>query len=360
MKMKLGLGLYRHMLQKDYFQFAAQCGCTHLIVHLANYYSAEKGIVTATNETSNYGTALSQDPIWEPENLLALQKEAGEYGLRIYGIENFSPADWYDVLLDGPKKEKQMKRLKAIIRATGQAGIRAFGYNFSLAGVWGHQKKHAARGGAESTCFDASLLDIQAPIPNGQVWNMTYGPGNGGYMPPVSQKELWQRLEYFLREILPVAEEAGVDMALHPDDPPMPELRQTARLVYRPEIYQQVMELVKSPANKMELCLGSLQEMQSDRPIYDYLDKYARAGEISYIHFRNVKGKVPCYNEVFVDEGDIDMLRVLQILRDNEFEGVLIPDHTPLVNCAAPWHGGMAYALGYMRALMQAMERGLL
>ena len=78
-------------------------------------------IVTATNETSNYGTALSQDPIWEPENLLALQKEAGEYGLRIYGIENFSPADWYDVLLDGPKKEKQMKRLKAIIRATGQA-----------------------------------------------------------------------------------------------------------------------------------------------------------------------------------------------------------------------------------------------
>lgn len=100
--------------------------------------------------------------------------------------------------------------------------------------------------------------------------------------------------------------------------------------------------------------------MQSDRPIYDYLDKYARAGEISYIHFRNVKGKVPCYDEVFVDEGDIDMLRVLQILRDNEFEGVLIPDHTPLVNCAAPWHGGMAYALGYMRALMQAMERGLL
>lgn len=107
---------------------------------------------------------------------------------------------------------------------------------------------------------------------------MTYGPGDGGYMPPVSQKELWQRLEYFLREILPVAEEAGVDMALHPDDPPMPELRQTARLVYRPEIYQQVMELVKSPANKMELCLGSLQEMQSDRPIYDYLDKYARQG----------------------------------------------------------------------------------
>ena len=155
-------------------------------------------IVTATNETSNYGTALSQDPIWELENLLALQKEAGEYGLRIYGIENFSPADWYDVLLDGPKKEKQMKRLKAIIRATGQAGIRAFGYNFSLAGVWGHQKKHAARGGAESTCFDASLLDIQAPIPNGQVWNMTYGPGDGGYMPPVSQKELWQRLGGFL------------------------------------------------------------------------------------------------------------------------------------------------------------------
>ena len=215
--MKLGIGLYRHMLTPEYFQFARQCGCTHLIVHLATYY--DKQVVTATDENSNYGAATAKDPIWELDNLLALKKQAAEYGLDIYGIENFNPADWYDVLLAGPKRDEQLEGLKRIIENTGKAGIKAFGYNFSLAGVWGHQKKHAARGGAESTCFDASLLDINSPIPNGQVWNMTYAPTDGGFMAPVSQKELWDRLKYFLDYMLPIAEENGVELALHPDDP---------------------------------------------------------------------------------------------------------------------------------------------
>lgn len=225
-----------------------------------------------------------------------------------------------------------------------------------LAGVWGHQKKKAARGGAISTCFDASLLDINAPIPNGEVWNMTYAASDGGFVAPVSQEELWERLFYFLERILPAAEESGVEMALHPDDPPMPELRRTARLVYKPELYQKLIDWNKSSSNKLELCLGSLQEMQSERPIYEYLDTYLAQNRVSYIHFRNVKGKVPCYDEVFVDEGDIDMLRVIRQLKAHRFEGVLIPDHTPLMNCASSWHAGMAYALGYMRAAIQAVN----
>ena len=79
--MKLGIGLYRHMLTPDYFQFARQCGCTHLIIHLANYYSKERGIVTATDEKSNYGASVKDDPIWDLENLLAIKKQASEYGL---------------------------------------------------------------------------------------------------------------------------------------------------------------------------------------------------------------------------------------------------------------------------------------
>ena len=359
MEMKLGIGLYRHMLKPEYFQFAKQCGCTHLIVHLATYYDSDSNVVTATDSKTNYGNSYAKDPIWELDNLLALKREAAEYGLEIYGIENFSPADWYDVLLAGPKRDEQIEYLKKVIDNVGKAGIPAFGYNFSLAGVWGHQKKHAARGGAVSTCFDASLVDVDAPIPNGQVWNMTYAPWDGGYMPSVTYEEIWDRLKYFLERVLPAAEEGGVELALHPDDPPMPSLRGTPRVVYRPELYQKLIDLVPSSANKLELCLGSLQEMQSDRPIYDYLDQYIAQDKISYVHFRNVKGKVPCYDEVFVDEGDIDMFRVLKQLRDGGFQGVLIPDHTPLVTCGAPWHAGMALALGYMRAAFQMMEKGI-
>lgn len=345
------------MLDRQHFQFARQCGCTHLILHLANYYTgSDQNIVTATDDKVNYGRSFEDDPIWSEESILALQRMAAEEGLTIYGIENFDPADWYDVLLDGPRRAEQMEKLKRIIRRVGKAGIRAFGYNFSIAGVWGHQKRWAARGGALSNCFDASLLDIQTPVPRGDVWNMTYAPHDGGYIEPIDYGTLWERLERFLREILPVAEEAGVELALHPDDPPMPMLRGTPRLVYQPELYQKLIDLNPSPANKLEFCMGSIQEMTNGN-LYDAIERYASQGRVSYVHFRNVRGKVPCYDEVFMDEGDIDMLYALTLFKKHHFDGVMIPDHTPLITCRAPWDAGMAFALGYMRAALSWLDR---
>ena len=84
---------------------------------------------------------------------------------------------------------------------------------------------------------------------------------------------------------------------------------------------------------------------------------FARQNAIGYVHFRNVRGKVPFYRETFIDEGEIDMHRILQILKRNNFEGVLIPDHTPLMSCDAPWHAGMAYAMGYMKSLLDAIDK---
>lgn len=350
--MKLGLGLYRHMLTEENFKFAKQAGCTHLVVHLANYY---KEILPATDAQNNYGVSLEDDPIWELENLLKLKEKVEKEGLEIYAIENFSPADWYDVLLDGPKKKDQMEKLKKIITNVGKAGIKNFGYNFSIAGVWGHSKKPSARGGAISAGFDATSLDINTPIPKGQVWNMTYDstPTNE-VISSITVEELWNRLEYFLKELIPVAEKVGVRLAAHPDDPPMQTLRNTPRLVYQPDLYQKLINIVDSKSNCLEFCMGSIQEM-TEGNIYAALEQYASQNKISYIHFRNVKGKVPNYKEVFVDEGDIDMLKCLKILKKYNFDGVLIPDHTPQMSCDAPWHAGMAYALGYMKAAIQSL-----
>jgi mannonate dehydratase len=83
----------------------------------------------------------------------------------------------------------------------------------------------------------------------------------------------------------------------------------------------------------------------TDGDVYEATEHYARQSAIAYLHFRNVRGKVPHYDEVFIDEGDIDMRRILQVLRACDYQGVLIPDHTPSMTCAAPWHAGMAYAL---------------
>jgi mannonate dehydratase len=235
----------------------------------------------------------------------------------------------------------------------GKAGIPIIGHNFSIAGVCGRVTGRFARGGAISVGMDGPL---ETPMPNGMVWNMVYDPdAPKGFVPSITHEQLWHRLENFLGEILPVAEQAGVKLAAHPDDPPMPAMRGQPRLVYQPELYRRLLELHPSPANKLEFCLGSLAEM-TEGDIYETVDHYSRAEKLAYVHFRNVTGKVPYYKETFVDDGDIDMLRILRILKKNNFDGVLIPDHTPQMTCDAPWHAGMAFAMGYMKAALQTVQ----
>ncbi|GLC23648.1 mannonate dehydratase [Roseisolibacter agri] len=355
--MKLGLGLYRSLLTPDNFAFAKQAGVTHLIVHLVDYFKGATPNLTSGPPTLGWGVTQNQDRPWTYEELVAIKKEIEGAGLTWEAIENFDPSHWHDVLLDGPKKVQQMENLKRTIQAIGRAGIPIMGYNFSIAGVWGWTKGPYGRGGAKALVYDESKIDKATPLPNGMVWNMVYDPdAPEGVVAPISSDEIWQRLEWFLQQILPVAEENGVRMALHPDDPPTDALRGGARLVNTPGKYQRMLDLVPSSSSALEYCLGSLQEM-AEGDVYEATEHYGRLGKIAYVHFRNVRGKVPHYQEVFVDEGDLDMIRVLSILRDVQFDGVIIPDHTPEMTCGAPWHAGMAFALGYIKAAMQAVDR---
>jgi mannonate dehydratase len=353
--MKLGLGLYRHMLTRENFQFARQAGATHVVAHLVDYF---KGGAHNPRDNQPTGTArgwgLAGDPasLWSLEDLRALRREVEAAGLRLEAIENFDPAHWHDVLLDGPKKRRQLDNVKTIIRRLGQAGIPIMGYNFSLAGVAGRTTGPYARGGASSVGMEGPF---DLPLPRGTVWNMVFDPAApAGTLPAITPEELWRRLADFLGEVLPVAEQAGVKLALHPDDPPTPTMRGQPRLVYQPRFYQKLIEFNPSPANTLEFCVGTLAEM-TEGDIYDVVDLYSRQGRIGYVHLRNVTGKVPHYRETFIDDGDVDIMRVLQILRRNGFAGVIIPDHTPQMACAAPWHAGMAYALGYIQAALKAV-----
>ncbi|MHA7110280.1 mannonate dehydratase [Sunxiuqinia elliptica] len=352
--MKLGFGLYKHMLNETHYKFARQCGATHIVVHMVDYFGHEKNSKENTNqpvgEKEGWGKAGNASQIWSVEELSKIKQEINKHDMELEAIENFDPAHWYDVLLDGPKKQEQLEGLKQLIRNVGAAGIPVFGYNFSLAGVSSRVMGEFARGGAVSVAMEQ---EDDTPIPNGMVWNMVYDQdAPPGVMPPATPEQLWSRVQFFLDELLPVAEEAGVSLAAHPDDPPLPFLRKTPRLVHQPELYQKLIDLNPSPANTLEFCLGSVAEMTGG-DVYEATDKYSKQGRISYIHFRNVVGKVPNYKEVFIDEGDIDMLKILQILKANNFNGVLIPDHTPQMSCDAPWHSGMAYAMGFMSAALK-------
>lgn len=351
--MKLGLGLYHHMLTRDNFRFARQAGATAIVAHLVDYFAGAGHAASDSQPTGTdrgWGRAGDPDAIWTTDELVALRHAVNDEGLALEAVENFDPAHWHDVLLDGPKRPQHIENVKTVVRRLGEAGVPVMGYNFSLAGVGGRVTGPFARGGALSVGMDGPF---DTPMPNGMVWNMVYDPdAPEGTVPPISDDELWRRLGAFLDDIIPVAEEAGVVMAAHPDDPPTPTLRGQPRLVYQPHLYQRLIDRRPSRANALEFCVGSIAEM-TEGDLYDAVDAYSRQGKLAYVHFRNVTGKAPYYRETFADDGDVDMVRVLRILKRNGYEGVLIPDHTPQMTCDAPWHAGMAWALGYMRAALQ-------
>jgi mannonate dehydratase len=356
--MKIGLGLYRHMLTRDYYDFARQSGCTHVVAHLVDYFSQGPSNPRNNQPTGSkydaWGVAGDPDQLWTAKELRALRGEIEDAGLVLAAIENLDPAHWHDILLDGPQRPQQIEKVKTIVRGLGEAGIPVLGYNFSLAGVCGRVTAPLGRGHAITLGMDGPAEDV--PIPNGMVWNMVYDRNApAGTQPSISHEELWRRLHGFLEEVIPVAEQSGVRLAAHPDDPPMPTMRQQPRLVYQPQMYQRLIDLARSRSNALELCVGTLAEM-TEGNIYDAVDQYSKQGKIAYIHLRNVAGKVPYYRETFIDEGDVDMIRILAILHRNRFDGVLIPDHTPQMTCSAPWHAGMAHTLGFMLAAKAVIE----
>jgi mannonate dehydratase len=349
--MKLGLALVGHNVTRDNLRFAKQAGVTHIVVHYTNYEMDRDQLPPQFKGAYGF---TGDAPIWTYEELRDLRQLINAEGLELEALENFNPGFWSDVLLDGPRKREQIENLKQLIRNVGRAGIPIFGYAFNLMNVWGHTHGPHARGQAETAAF---LEPEETPIPTGMVWNMVYDPRAApGTLAPVTREALWERLEYFLREILPVAEEAGVIMAAHPDDPPMPTLRGAPRLLHHPSHYQTLFDLVPSRNSQAEFCVGTISEMIGSDP-YQAVEQYSQQGKIAYIHLRNVRGKVPRYYEVFIDEGDTDMIRVLRILHRNHYEGVITPDHTPNMTCAAPWHAGMAFALGYIKAALTLIEQ---
>src|SRR5215204_221692 len=128
--MKLGLGLYRHMLTRDNYRFARQCGCTHLVVHLVDYFNQSadnRPIDQPTGGSQGWGRAGDSDKLWTFDELSALKRAINDEGLELEAIENFDPAHWHDVLLDGPKRALQIENVKTILRRMGEAGIPMMG-----------------------------------------------------------------------------------------------------------------------------------------------------------------------------------------------------------------------------------------
>lgn len=318
--MQAGLGAI-HVLTDEVLTFVKQLGVPNIIMHSPD---------------------LPGDGYYDFQALLRLRTRVEAAGLTLYAIEN-TPNDHMDLIRRGvPGRDKQIENLQKTIRNMGRAGIHTLGYHFIVLGVWRTEHSPRGRGGARVTIYDHELVK-NAPLSE---------------FAPITAEQMWANLEYMLKAVVPVAEEEGVMLALHPDDPPVPEIAGVARIIGSLDAYRRVMKIVDSPANGLEFCQGTVTEMDhTPEEIYDFIREFA--GKISYVHFRNVDKSVPAFAETFIDEGRLDMLKAMRAYKEGGYKGVFIVDHTPNVIDDTPWgHRGRAYGIGYIKALMRCVMEG--
>ena len=241
-------------------------------------------------------------------------------------------------------RDEKIAYLQNVLRAMGAAGIPIMAYNFKLI-VSKYLRSAPTPGRGTSTYISFDYDDyLKHPAP--------------AIDPPISEAKMWDNIGYFLKAVIPVAEQAGVRLALHPDDPPMPyglpPLAGAAHIVSNFEQYQRIFDLVPSRANGMLFCQGCVTEMKGV-DVYDAIRHMGSINKIVMVHFRNVRGEFPKFQETFVDNGDVDMLRAMQAYRDIGFKGPFSLDHSPMFPGSAV--ANQAFVVGYMRALIQAVYR---
>ena len=276
---------------------------------------------------------------WEFMDLLHLRTRCENAGLRLAAIENVPRKFYEKAMLGLPGRDEQIAHMATTIRNMGRASIPILGYNWMPNGVWRTSRTTPGRGGAKVTSFDMELAE-NAPLSHGRVY---------------TEDELWASYEYFVSAIIPVAEEAGVKLALHPDDPPVESLGGIARIFRSFEGFKRAMEIADSPMHGLDFCHGCWSEMGLG--VIEAIRYFGERGKIFYVHFRDVQGTVPKFQECFVNEGNSDMLEVIKTLKEVGFAGFLIPDHVPHMVGDTRWgHRGRAYAIGYMTALLEVIN----
>lgn len=241
-------------------------------------------------------------------------------------------------------RDEKIAYLQNVIQAMGRAGIPILAYNFKLI-VSKYLRSAPTQGRGASTYisfdYDAYLKHPAPPVE-----------------PPVSEAQMWDNIAYFLKAVIPVAEQNGVRLALHPDDPPMPPglppLAGAAHIVSTFDQYHRIFDIAPSPSNGMLFCQGCVTEMQGIN-VYDAIRHMGSIDKIVMVHFRNVRGEFPKFQETFVDNGDVDMFRAMQAYRDAGFKGPFSLDHSPMFPGSEV--ANQAFVVGYMRALIQAVYR---
>ena len=276
------------------------------------------------------------------QDLVAAKRRPEEFGLQVFAVEGYLPIEKIKIGADHDGQD--LAAMKQLIRHMGTVGIPLLCYNFMAGTDWVRTQLDATeRGGAKVTAFNLADAMRAISLNSQAVIGST----------TIAAVDLWKNLERFLREVIPVAEASGVTLAMHPDDPPLPEFLGKARIMNSVENFERLVKLVPSPRNAICFCQGTFATMGIDIP-----QTIRRLGRhIQYVHFRDAKGTAEEFAETFHDNGPTDMAAAIRALREIGFSGPIRPDHVPQLE--GEDHGepgytmlGRLFAFGYIRGLI--------
>ena len=320
--------------------FAHQLGLTGVQLHTPDLLPGEQGF-------------------WGLEELQAMRQRIDADNLRIDGLENVPIAHFWKVQRGLPGRDEQIENYHRTLRNIAAVGIDLLGYNFLATFVW--RTEMAARGRGESvvTGFDLAATNAGNALAGYRLRS------DEPVAEPISAEQMWANHQYFLDAALPVAEEVGVRLALHPDDPPVDEpLGGIARIFTSPAALVRAREQAgHSSSWGLNFCLGTISELNGEQSVNEVIDSLGDS--ILYVHVRDVAGTVPSFRECFLGEGNFDPARVLRRLRDRGFDGFVIDDHVPaMIGDIDTWGDtspdaycsrGRAHAIGYLQGLLNAL-----
>lgn len=296
----------------------------------------------ATDAIGGDACMPSNNGYFEFLELVVFKERVEDAGLKLFAIENM-PWDWTDKIKLGlPGRDEQIDNFCKSVQAIGAAGIPAIGYNFRPPTVTGYgvrtSQSTPGRGGAKQTSFDYALIKDHEFGDYGEV----------------TADQMWDNLEYFLKAVVPVAEESGVRMAVHPDDPPAESIAGVARILRNFEGLKRLTEIVESDYNGLDFCQGSMAVQGGD--LHETIRYFGESKKIVYVHFRNVTGKFPKFSESFIDEGYVDMADAVKVYKEVGFNGPVIEDHVPaMIGDDSEKYRARAHAMGYTKALIDSI-----
>ncbi len=278
--------------------------------------------------------------------LAETQKRYESHGIKIFSGVHYAYRE-VELQLGQPGRDKHIETYQGFLRNLGKLGIPVSCYDFHPANTYTTDMIDTPRG---YRAREFSIEDFRNKVEK-QKFDREY-----------SAEEIWDAYTYMMKAILPTAKEAGVKLALHPDDPPLAKMNGVAKVLVHYDGYrraEEISESIEGPGSPhwgLTFCVGTWSEGgdQMGKDVYGMIRDFGRRGKILGIHFRNVNSPLPRFYETFPDEGYMDMYQVMKALREVGYENTVVPDHVPgLMGDEGIRRAGTAYCIAYMRALLE-------